>query len=98
MFFVKEMPFCFECGAEIVPDDPFCGSCGIAQVPVAAIPSGPPTLGDEVVVDSSSSGSVEIPQQAGLASVIGFSSTELPGEDVFDFETRHRARVARYRA
>ena len=32
------MPFCYECGAPVAPEDPFCGNCGIAQKPIAAVP------------------------------------------------------------
>jgi serine/threonine-protein kinase len=29
------MPFCYECGASVVPEDPYCGNCGTSQKPVA---------------------------------------------------------------
>jgi serine/threonine-protein kinase len=38
------MPFCYECGTQVAPDDPFCGNCGIAQKPISANPPLPPIL------------------------------------------------------
>ncbi len=35
------MPFCFECGGQVAPDDPFCGNCGIAQKPTFAPTTNP---------------------------------------------------------
>ncbi len=29
------MPFCYECGASVAPEDPYCGNCGTSQKPVA---------------------------------------------------------------
>lgn len=72
------MAFCFECGAPIVPDDPFCGSCGIAQRPVAAIPEGPPTLGDDVEDNSGSYGSDEETAFKTLDSVVAYESDNSP--------------------
>jgi tRNA A-37 threonylcarbamoyl transferase component Bud32 len=38
------MPFCYECGVPVTPDDPFCGNCGIAQKPISANPPLPAIL------------------------------------------------------
>jgi serine/threonine-protein kinase len=38
------MPFCYECGVQVAPDDPFCGNCGIAQKPLSATPPLPAIL------------------------------------------------------
>ncbi|MBV9958257.1 MAG: protein kinase, partial [Acidobacteria bacterium] len=32
------MPFCYECGVKVAPDEPFCGNCGTAQKPISANP------------------------------------------------------------